>query len=269
VRQRKAGTVPLARALSKLGLASRQDARALIESGRVTVDGRAVHDPSLPVVPERVRVAIDGAVRVAAPSVVIALNKPRGAISTRHDPEGRPTVYDLVRGVGRHLSTVGRLDRASTGLLLLTSNTRLAAALTDPARAVPRVYLATVRGAFSDDAAGRAQEGVEVDGDRLFAQRLVVRKRSQRETHLTIALVEGKNREIRRLLAALGHEVTRLTRVSFGSFALGTLQPGQWRALTPAEVMALERDAGLEREAVEGERTVMTRRGLARPKPLR
>jgi 23S rRNA pseudouridine2605 synthase len=256
-------TVPLARALSKLGLASRTEARALILAGRVTVDGRAVDDPQRPVVPERARIAIDGEVRARPPLVAIVLNKPRGVVTTRRDPEGRATVYDLVQDLGVHVSAVGRLDRASSGLLILTNSTRLADALTDPARAVPRVYAVTVRGAVSDETCARSEAGLVVGGERLVASRMHVRKRSQRETHLTIELHEGRNREIRRLLAALGHEVTRLTRVSFGSLALGSLETGRWRRLEAAEVSALERDAGVKPGDARGPVADMTRQGLA------
>jgi 23S rRNA pseudouridine2605 synthase len=269
VTERSRGTAPLARALSKLGLASRTEARALVLAGRVTVNDRRVLDPAMPIVPERARIAIDGQTRARAPFIAIALNKPRGVVTTRRDPEGRETVYDLVRNLGTHVATVGRLDRASTGLLILTNSTRLADALTDPARAVPRVYLVTVRGAVSDDLAARAEAGLDVDDERLAARQVVVRKRSQRESHLTVELVEGRNREIRRLFAALGHEVTRLTRVSFGSLQLGTLVPGRWRRLDAAEVAALERDAGLSAAQERGSETAMTRRGLAGRRSLR
>lgn len=263
------GTVPLARALSKLGLASRTEARTLVLAGRVTVDGRPARDPAAPIVPERARIAIDGETKGRAPLVAIVLNKPRGVVTTRRDPEGRPTVYDLVSDLGAHVATVGRLDRASTGLLILTNSTRLADALTDPAHAVPRVYIVTVRGELSDAAAERAQAGLDVDGERLAARRLVLRKRSRRESHLTIELVEGRNREIRRLLAALGHEVTRLTRISFGSLQLGSLGPGEWRRLDAREVEALERDAGLDVTRRGAGGAVMTRRGLAGRGPVR
>ena len=145
--RRPSGTVSLDRALSKLGMASRSEARALIVEGRVTVDGRVVRDAGLAVVPERVRIAIDGEAREAAATLTVLLHKPRGVVTTRRDPEGRPTAYDLVRDAGPHLQAIGRLDLASSGLLLFTTDTRLSAALTDPASAVPRIYVVTVRGA--------------------------------------------------------------------------------------------------------------------------
>lgn len=235
----------LERALSKLGMASRAEARALITGGRVTVNGRAIRDPLRPVVPERVAIAIDGEARAKAAARTILLHKPRGVVTTRRDPEGRPTAYDLVREAGPQLQAVGRLDLASSGVLLFTTDTRLAAELTDPARAVPRVYVVTVRGAVDDTAVARLARGLPLDGEVVAPRRVAVRKRSQRETHLVVELVEGRNREIRRLFAAVGHEVTRLWRVAFGGLELGTLPAGRWRDLTEAEVAKL-RDSALD-----------------------
>jgi 23S rRNA pseudouridine2605 synthase len=228
-------TVALERALSKLGLASRTEARGLIAGGRVTVDGRSVRDPLQPVVPERVRITIDGEARAQAAPRTIVLHKPRGVVTTRRDPEGRSTVYDLVREAGPHLQAVGRLDLASSGLLLFTTDTRLAARLTDPANAVGRVYVVTVRGAVDDAAVTTLRRGMTIDGAPASPRAVTVRQRSGRETHLVVELDEGRNREIRRLFAAVGHEVTRLLRVSFGGVALGTLPAGRWRDLTAAE----------------------------------
>ena len=244
--RRRPGTVPLERALSKLGMASRSEARALILGGRVTVDGRPVREPVLAVVPERVRIAIDGEARTAAEARTVLLHKPRGVVTTRRDPEGRPTAYELVREAGPHLQAVGRLDQASSGLLLFTTDTRLAAALTEPAHAVPRAYVVTVRGAVDDAALEVIGRGVVIDGVRVAPRRVTVRKRSRRETHLLVELVEGRNRELRRLFAAAGHEVTRLLRIAFGGVELGTLAPGRWRPLTYDELRTL-RDGGRTR----------------------
>lgn len=230
--------VPLERALSKLGLASRTEARSLIRGGRVAVDGRPVLDPLQPVVPETARLEIDGRPAVRPGPRTLLLHKPRGVVTTRSDPEGRPTVYTCLEGLDDHLVPVGRLDAATTGLLLLTNDTRLADWVTDPGNAVPRIYLATVRGLLEDATARRLEEGIEDRGERLAASTVTVRKRSRRETHLILALTEGKNREIRRLLAAAGHEVTRLKRVSFGGLELGDLPPGQWRDVTIEELRA-------------------------------
>jgi 23S rRNA pseudouridine2605 synthase len=232
------GHVPLNRALSKLGIASRADATRLIADGRVEVDGRIVRDPTTLVVPERISIAIDGEPNTRAAWRLLLLNKPRGVVTTRRDQRGRPTVFDLVPGVQGHLVAVGRLDLATSGLLLLTTDTRLADWLTDPANGVPRVYTVTVRGEVSDEAVSRITAGVEARGERLAADEVQVRKRSGRETHLVVRLHGGRNREIRRLFEAVGHEVTGLRRVEFGGFSIGTLQPGQWREVDRQELRA-------------------------------
>jgi pseudouridine synthase len=230
------GKVPLARALSKLGVASRVEATALIRDGRVAVDGHIVLSPQQMVVPERVALEIDGR-PVARPQLLtILLHKPRGVVTTRHDPQGRPTVLDLVADAPVRVFPVGRLDMASTGLLLLTNDSRFADWVTDPANHVPRTYVVTVRGELGDDVRARLEAGIEVGGEHLTAARIDVRKRSRRETHLVVELTEGKNREIRRLFEEGGHEVTRLKRVAFGGLALGRLAPGTWRAVSKAEL---------------------------------
>jgi len=166
----------------------------------------------------------------------VLLNKPRGVVTTRRDPEGRPTVYSLLDDDAARLVPVGRLDRATTGVLLLTSDTALAAWLTDPAHAVSRVYLVSVRGRVSPEAALELKRGILVGRERLTAASVRVRKASGRESHLVIELQEGKNREVRRLCEAIGHEVTRLARVSFGGLRLGTMAIGTWREVTREEL---------------------------------
>jgi 23S rRNA pseudouridine2605 synthase len=228
--------VPLDRALSKRGLASRKDARALILAGRVRVNGRVVTSPLHPVSPEQARIAID---EVTAPAPVaarrlIAFHQPRGVVTTRRDPEGRPTVFDVLGDAATGLIAVGRLDRASTGLLLFTNDTQLANRLTDPANRVARRYVVTVRGRVEPDTARRLEAGIDTRSsrgatERLAAAKVEIRKASNRETHLIVELGEGRNREVRRLFDAVGHEVTRLHRVAFGDVELETLQPGQWR----------------------------------------
>lgn len=236
---RAKGTVSLDRALSKLGLASRSEARGLILEGRVRVDGRILANPSTRVVPERVIIAIDGASpqRPAAP-LTIVLHKPRGYVTTRSDPQGRKTVYDLLADLPERVIPAGRLDLATSGLLLLTNDTQFGNWLTDPASQIPRVYLVTVKGDVTDAVATRLMKGITIGRERLVAAQVSVRKRSTRESHLTVTLTEGKNREIRRLLDAVDHPVTRLRRVQFGGLALGTLAPGTWRRVSAAELRA-------------------------------
>jgi 23S rRNA pseudouridine2605 synthase len=226
------GKVRLDRALSKLGVASRAESRRLIEDGRVRVAGRIIRDPAALVVPEHRRITVDGATAAPRSWRTIAFHKPRGVVTTRSDPDGRTTVFDLLDEDLRSLVAVGRLDLASTGLLLLTTDTRLANDLTDPAKAIVRRYIVTVRGSVDDGEAERMVNGI----DGLRASSVVIRKRSARETHLVVELVEGKNREIRRMLESLGHPVTKLMRIAFGGVELGTLQPGEWREVSRGEI---------------------------------
>jgi len=229
--------VPLERALSKLRLASRSEAQRLVRDGAVTVNGRIVRNPLALVAPERDDIRLRGVSASRPAWRTIAFHKPRGTITSRRDPQGRRTVFDVLGDAAEGLVAVGRLDRASTGLLLLTSDTQLADELTDPAREVPRKYIVTVRGRVIDDALERMVAGIGA----YRASRVSLLKRSNRETHLGVELVEGKNREIRRLFDAAGHEVTRLLRVAFGPIALGTLQPGEWRELSRRDFASLLR----------------------------
>lgn len=227
---------PLVRALSKLGLASRSEARALIAAGRVTVDGRVAREPLAAVDLERVTIAVGGRIGDRGPRVVIALHKPRGVVTTRRDPEGRPTVYSLLRDVPARVVPVGRLDLATTGLLLLTNDTDFGNWLTDPRSRVPKVYLATVRGRVTDDEIARLGFGIRSGGETLAPEAVVLRKASGRESHLVITLTGGRNREVRRLCEAVGHEVTRLRRVQIGGLTIGTLEPGTWRRVETDEL---------------------------------
>ena len=211
------GSVPLGRALSKLGILSRAQADVAIRAGRVRVDGRVVDDPAHRVVPERAHIALDGEVRQKARWRTILLHKPRGIVTTRRDPDARMTVFDVLAGEGDGLNAVGRLDRATSGLLLLTTDTRLANWLTDPVNAVPRVYVVTVRGEVTDDRLARLGAGV------------TMRKSSRRESHLVVELHEGRNRQVRRMTARVGFPTLRLVRASIGRVALEGLAPGEWR----------------------------------------
>jgi 23S rRNA pseudouridine2605 synthase len=202
------------------------------------INGKTETDPLREVVPERIRIEIDGRAAERAESLAILLHKPRGVVTTRSDPEGRPTVYGCLEGLDAHVVPVGRLDAATTGLLLLTNDTRFADWVTDPANGVPRVYVVTVHGELSDGTAHHLEEGIEESGEILAARSITIRKRSKRETHLIVELTEGKNREIRRMLAAAGHEVTRLKRVSFGGLELADLEPGKWRTVSVDELRA-------------------------------
>jgi 23S rRNA pseudouridine2605 synthase len=236
----KAGYVALERALSKLGAASRTEAQRLARDGAVTVNGAVVRDPLTAVSPERDDNRVRGARAARKTWRAIAFHKPRSTVTTRRDPEGRTTVFDVLGDAAEGLIAVGRLDFATTGLLLLTNDAQLAERLTNPSHGVRRSYIVTVRGEVADDGCAQLEAGVEG----LRAERVTIRKRSRRETELTVDLTEGKNREIRRLFLAIGHEVTRLLRVSFGPIALGTLKPGEWREVGREELLSIEGTEG-------------------------
>jgi 23S rRNA pseudouridine2605 synthase len=200
----------------------------------VRVRGRIVRDPICPVELDRAGIMLDGESGRSAEWRSILLNKPRGVVTTRRDPEGRRTVFDVIGESAPGLLSIGRLDLATTGLLLLTTDTQLANWITDPVNAVPRVYLVTVRGRVTGAEAARLEAGVGTGDLRAYA--VAVRKASGRESHLTVELREGRNRQVRRLFEAIGHEVTRLKRVQLGGLVLGDLPPGAWRALSRDDV---------------------------------
>ena len=234
--RRKRGEVSLERALSKLGVASRKEAGEWIRAGRVAVGGEICRDPGRAVVPERAAISVDGSPVAAAAWRTIAFHKPTGCVTTRRDPEGRPTVFDLLGTAGSGLVAVGRLDLETTGLLLLTSDTRLADWLTDPANGIERVYRATVQGIPDPALLRRMEEGIEDHGERLAASRATVVSRSAGESLLELVLTQGRNREVRRLCAAIGHEVVALERLSFGEISLASLERGAWRAIERSEL---------------------------------
>jgi 23S rRNA pseudouridine2605 synthase len=212
------------------------------------VNGRIATDPALPVAPGLTRIQVAGIEREGVPWLCIALNKPRSVITSRSDPEGRKTVYDLIADLDARVVPVGRLDLASSGVLLMTNDTRLADWLTDPATGIARRYVVTVRGELSDASATSLTTGVVDRGETLKAASIEILKRSGRETHLIAELTEARNREIRRMLKAAGHEVTRLKRIAFGGIELGDLAPGKWRNITAEEIRAAFPRAPLPRQ---------------------
>ncbi|HEY6936242.1 MAG TPA: pseudouridine synthase [Terriglobales bacterium] len=230
----------LARALSKLGYCSRSQAFTLIRAGRVTLNGAVRRDPESPVNLERDHILVDGQALTAFAAVYLMLNKPRGVVTTASDEKGRRTVYDCLPSVLPWLAPVGRLDKASEGLLLLTNDSGWAARITAPESHLDKIYHVQI-GALADAALLRALEkGVTVEGERLRVKRVNVVRQGQRNAWLEIVLDEGKNRHIRRLLAALGIEVLRLVRVAIGPLVLGDLAKGSSRPLTQAEKYTLD-----------------------------
>jgi 23S rRNA pseudouridine2605 synthase len=235
------GTVSLPRALSKLGICSRAQADVAVREGRVLVNGRRVTDPAHRVVPERDVFTIDAEIVDAAPRVYVMLNKPRGLLTTRHDPQGRPTVYDcLSNATLPFLGTVGRLDQASEGLLLLTNDTQWANAITAPASHVRKTYHVQIDRVPDEALVDALRVGVDDGrGAHLSAVRVEQLRAGARRGWLLIELDEGRNRQIRRMLEAHQCAVLRLIRVAIGALTLGDLAKGTWRRLTEAEIAAL------------------------------
>ncbi|MGC3976127.1 MAG: pseudouridine synthase [Nitrospira sp.] len=223
--------VTLDRLLSKLGIASRTQAKEWIKAGRVRINQRLVRQPDTWVDWPGDAVTLDEQpLQQGAPRFIL-FHKPKGLVTTHADEKGRRTIFDVLPPKFTRLHAVGRLDQATSGLLLLTNDTAISSLLTDPKQRIPRRYLVTVRGEITDDRARAAMDGLEDQGERLHCAALTIQKRSGRESHLDVTLTEGKNREIRRLFKALGHDVTRLRRIQYGPFALGALPPGAWREI--------------------------------------
>jgi 23S rRNA pseudouridine2605 synthase len=228
--------------LAHAGVGSRRHCEALIAAGRVTVDDRPVREQGVKIAPGQ-KVCVDGVPIQAERPVYWLVNKPRGYLCTNHDPAGRPRAIDLVPHVSQRVYTVGRLDEASEGLLLLTNDGDLAFQLMHPRFGVEKTYLVQVAGFPTHEDLAQLLKGVWLSDGRVRA-RQVKRLKSQGEsTWLRIVLCEGKNREIRRMLAKQGHKVLRLRRMALGPVQLGRLATGKARRLTGPELEALRRAA--------------------------
>ena len=230
----------LAKFLAHAGVASRRAAEDIVRAGRVTVSGEVVRDPARDV-DETSGVAVDGrAIGGAEDRLVLILNKPAGVVSTARDTHGRRTVLDLVEVRGARLYPVGRLDADTTGLILLTNDGELANALTHPRFEVPKTYLARVSGGTVGEKALRAlREGVELEDGRTSPAKV----RQVDPGVLEITIHEGRKRQVKRMVEAVGRRVVELRRVRFGPLTLGDLQPGRSRRLNAAEVERLRKAA--------------------------
>jgi 23S rRNA pseudouridine2605 synthase len=229
----------LERVFSKSGLGSRTTARSLIGAGKIRVNGKVILNPDHWVDLERDRITLDGKPLRAAQKAYVLLYKPKGYLTTSRDPEGRPTVYDLIADVGTWLSPVGRLDLDSSGLILLTNDTDFAERIANPAHKVPKTYLLKASTLLSDDQIERLRRGVELS-DGVTRPAEVVRLRDgARYTFLEMTITEGRNRQVRRMIEAVGGKVLKLVRVAIGPIQIGDLQIGKWRNLSAQEVRAL------------------------------
>ncbi|HTE06499.1 MAG TPA: pseudouridine synthase, partial [Planctomycetota bacterium] len=234
----------LQRVLSRAGACSRTAAREAIAAGRVSVGGKVVRDPEAWVAESGAGVALDGAPLRAAAPLFVLLHKPKDCVTTASDPQGRRTVYDLLSGVPGWVGPVGRLDRDTSGLLLLTNDTALADAITDPASHLPKTYRVKAATLLSDEQLDALRRGVTLsDGPTRPA--VVERLRDgDHRSFVELTLTEGRNRQVRRMLQAVGSRVLELRRTGLGPLALAGLPAGRHRALTDAEVAALRQAVG-------------------------
>jgi len=230
----------VARVISKLGLASRTQAAEWVRAGRVRVNGRVVRDAEHPVRQGVDRIDIDGEAPTPARRVALMLNKPRGLVTTAKDEQGRDTVYRCFEGASLPwLAPVGRLDKASEGLLLFSNDPKWAAGITDPSSGPPKTYHVQIDRIPERGLLAKLERGTQVQGERLTVRSARTLRTGEKNAWLEIVLEEGRNRHIRRLLSVADVSVLRLVRVAVGPLSLGELAKGQWRMLTDAEIDSL------------------------------
>lgn len=227
--------VSLERALSKLGYCSRSKAAELIEFGKVCVDGRLVSSPNKRVGLDSL-ITVDGKKITRNKTVWLMLNKPKNVITTRNDPEGRKTVYDFIK-LNSHLFPVGRLDYDTSGLLLMTNESKLADEISLPESKVSKVYLAKVKGSVD---LGLLRKGAVLEGELLIPKNIVLIKNNPNSSILEITITEGKNRQIKRMFQAFGIKLLSLKRIGIGSLNLGSLKPGESRLLNGNDLRKLK-----------------------------
>jgi 23S rRNA pseudouridine2605 synthase len=231
--------VRLQKFLAEAGVASRRAAERLISQGHVTVNGSVINTLGAKIEPDAVEVAVDGKVVRARKKLYVALNKPRDFLCTRSDPEERRTVFDLLPREWSNLFPVGRLDRESEGLLFLTNDGDFSLRLTHPRYGVRKKYTAVVEGKLVESQLRRFTEGVLDEGEILKAEKAQLLSANNSHSTVELELAQGRNREVRRLFAALGHEVAQLRRTQIGPIRIGEMPVGRWRILTPTEIKSL------------------------------
>lgn len=228
----------LERVLSKAGICSRTEARSFIGAGRVTVNGRVIRTPDHWVDLGRDRVALDEEpVRLKdRDDLYIVLNKPKGYITTYKDPEGRPTVYELVKDLGEWVVPVGRLDQDTTGLLMMTNDTQFAELMTNPDHKIPKTYLIKASTLLTDEQLDMLRNGVELNDGPTRPAKVTRVRDSGKYTHFELTISEGRNRQVRRMVEAIGSKVLKLVRVQIGKLKLEGLEIGKWRRISPSEL---------------------------------
>ena len=234
------GGTRLQKVIAASGLASRRKAEQLIAQGRVTVNGHTIRELGTRVDPDHDHVKVDGRhLRGVEPHAYVLLNKPKGYVSSLSDPEGRPTIKDLLYGVHVRVFPVGRLDFDTEGVLLLTNHGAMAQALLHPRYHVPKVYLVKVKGVLSDEEIRHLEEGVDLEDGRTSPAIVRKIKKAQENSWVELTIHEGRTHQVKRMLGAVGHLVMKLKRVKFGPLTVGDLAPGEFRYLTDREANAL------------------------------
>lgn len=253
--------------LARGGIASRRAAEQLITAGRVRVNGRIVTELGAKANPRKDRVEVDGKRVVAEQSVYVVLHKPRGVVSTMSDPEGRPTVRELLKEVGGRVFPIGRLDFATSGILICTNDGEMSDGLLHPRKAVPKTYAVKVKGVMTPDDLDVWRNGVQLeDGVTLPAEAKMIRHEGDK-TWIELTIREGRNQQIRRMGEATRFPVMRLARVAFAGIDLEGLPPGRWRAMTRDELMQLKKTYGVPRSLPAATPLVQSPGGAKRTRP--
>jgi 23S rRNA pseudouridine2605 synthase len=232
----------LQKILSEMGITSRRKAEELILEGRVTVNGR-IATLGMKADPDRDHIKVDGKLLTRhVPKVYIMLNKPKNVVTSLHDPEGRPTVKDFLKGVKYRVFPVGRLDYDSEGLILLTNDGEFAHAVLHPSKKILKTYLVKIKGALEGEEIEKLEKGIKL-GDVMTSPARVRRiRKTESNLWLEMIIYEGKKRQIRRMLEKIGHPVLKLKRIRINGLELGELEPGTYRYLTPEEIKKIKKE---------------------------
>jgi len=227
--------------LAHAGVTSRRKARAIIEAGRVTVNGQIVREKGLNVDPELEEIRLDGKALSARKKVYYLLNKPKGVITTVSDDLGRGTVLDLIKTAKDRIYPVGRLDKETEGILLLTNDGEMAYKLTHPKFGVKKVYIAEIKGRLKEDDLKKMEQGIYIDGKKTSPCSISMLRNIAGKAVLRITLHEGRKRQVRRMVESMGSKVTDLKRVEYAGIRLADLSPGMYRKLSSGEIAKLKR----------------------------
>jgi 23S rRNA pseudouridine2605 synthase len=222
----------LQKILAKAGIASRRKCEELIKNGRIAVDGQVITELGFKANPAVASITFDGKPIAQEENIYILLNKPTGYVTTLSDPQGRPIVTDLLSGIKQRVFPVGRLDFDTSGALILTNDGRLGQFIQHPSHEVNKTYVAIVKGTPSSVRIGKLEKGIMIDGQKTWPARVRIIKSRKIESTLEVTIHEGKKRQIRKMLDAVGHPVKSLKRTAYGELKLGKLEPGEYRLLS-------------------------------------